>query len=59
MTDERCPRCQWPMTELRGGGSRHPVSTGRVDYRRCICGAWLLIVNDTLAGATRTATIEA
>lgn len=53
MNDERCPRCQWPLSELLHGGSSHPVAAGRLDYRRCVCGTWLLIVNGVLAGATR------
>ncbi|NYI91997.1 hypothetical protein HNR02_005372 [Amycolatopsis endophytica] len=53
MDDERCPRCQWPLTELQRSGSSHPASAGRVDYRRCVCGTWLLVVNGTLTGATR------
>jgi hypothetical protein len=49
----RCPRCGWPVDELdRKAGSVHPVSRGVLSYRRCVCGSWLLQVNDVIVGAT-------
>jgi len=54
MSDERCPRCQWPLAELLRDASSHPVADGRLEYQRCVCGAWLLVVNGVLAAATRT-----
>jgi hypothetical protein len=31
------------------------MSRGRVDYRRCVCGSWLTLLNGDVVGATRSA----
>ncbi|WP_158891685.1 hypothetical protein [Amycolatopsis anabasis] len=55
MPDDLCPRCGWPLAELPSSTrSVHPVSSGRVSYRRCVCGSWLLQLNGRIAGATRS-----
>ncbi|WP_170200523.1 MULTISPECIES: hypothetical protein [Prauserella] len=55
MIDQRCPRCGWPIRELPvPAASTHPMSSGQVSYRRCVCGSWLLVLNGEVLGATRT-----
>jgi hypothetical protein len=31
------------------------MSRGRVDYRHCVCGSWLALLNGDVVGATRPA----
>ncbi|MEU6641733.1 hypothetical protein ABZ863_04215 [Saccharomonospora sp. NPDC046836] len=55
MTDQhRCPHCGWPARELPAD-SVHASSRGRLSYRRCLCGSWLLELDGVVLGATRTA----
>jgi hypothetical protein len=51
MVENRCPRCGWPIAEL-AAGSVHPVAQGRVTYRRCVCGSWVLQVNGAVVAST-------
>jgi hypothetical protein len=54
MDENRCPRCAWPLAELPTPADfAHRVSRGHVDYRRCVCGSWLALVNGMVVGATR------
>ncbi|WP_051116629.1 hypothetical protein [Amycolatopsis nigrescens] len=53
MEENTCPRCGWPLRKLVWAeGSAHPVSTGHVSYRRCVCGAWVLRFDDEPIAAT-------
>jgi hypothetical protein len=51
MPSNHCPRCGCPLAELIPD-STHRASDGRVGYRRCVCGQWLVEVNGILVGAT-------
>jgi len=52
MNETRCPHCAWPTAELPAAPD-HPMSRGHVDYRRCVCGSWLTLLNGDVVGATR------
>jgi hypothetical protein len=52
MNETRCPQCAWPTAELPAA-PEHAMSQGRVDYRRCVCGSWLALLNGDVVGATR------
>jgi hypothetical protein len=54
MDETRCPQCAWPTAELPHTSER-PMSRGRVDYRHCVCGSWLALLNGDIVGATRPA----
>ncbi|WP_165960423.1 hypothetical protein [Actinocrispum wychmicini] len=41
-----CPHCAWPVRDLPA--ERHRTSEGVVDYRRCVCGSWIVLVEKTL-----------
>ncbi|MBP2327485.1 hypothetical protein JOF56_007870 [Kibdelosporangium banguiense] len=45
-----CPSCGWPTDDLPT--SAHRTSEGIVDYRRCVCGTWLVQLNGSTV-ATR------
>ncbi|NKQ52152.1 hypothetical protein HFP15_04570 [Amycolatopsis sp. K13G38] len=49
MPDHECPSCGCPLAELLAESS-HVVSDGRVAYRRCVCGKWLVEINGSLVG---------
>ncbi|QWF85042.1 hypothetical protein [Amycolatopsis sp. CA-230715] len=51
-TNTTCPRCGWPAGERLDTGSTHPVSDGRVSYRQCLCGSWLILVDGGLIAVT-------
>ncbi|OZM72888.1 hypothetical protein CFN78_11535 [Amycolatopsis antarctica] len=54
MTVRTCPRCGWPVAELTPDpGEELPTSGGRVGYRRCVCGSWLVVLDGIVAGSTR------
>ncbi|UIJ63569.1 hypothetical protein LWP59_19005 [Amycolatopsis acidiphila] len=51
MTDSRCPHCGCPLAELLPG-SVHRAAEGRVGYRRCACGEWLVEIDGIVVGST-------
>ncbi|MFF5095877.1 hypothetical protein [Actinosynnema sp. NPDC000082] len=45
----RCPHCAWPVDH-----PAYPADThGPVAYRRCPCGAWLVLERGDLIAAPR------
>jgi hypothetical protein len=50
MQNTRCPHCGCPLAELLAG-STHRAAEGKVGYRRCVCGAWLVEINGIVVGA--------
>ncbi|WP_185845966.1 hypothetical protein [Kibdelosporangium aridum] len=47
-----CPSCAWPIAEL--STSAHRTSEGVVDYRQCVCGTWLVLVNGRTVSSVAT-----
>ncbi|WP_200834577.1 hypothetical protein [Amycolatopsis alkalitolerans] len=51
MPEPRCPHCGCPLAELLPD-SVHPSAEGKVGYRRCACGAWLVEIGGIVVGTT-------
>ncbi|ACU37330.1 hypothetical protein KCV87_02905 [Actinosynnema pretiosum subsp. pretiosum] len=48
----RCPHCGWPVDDPAYPADAH----GPVAYRRCACGAWLVLERGALVASPRVRT---
>nr|WP_198151262.1 hypothetical protein [Kibdelosporangium sp. MJ126-NF4]CEL13760.1 hypothetical protein [Kibdelosporangium sp. MJ126-NF4]CTQ99446.1 hypothetical protein [Kibdelosporangium sp. MJ126-NF4] len=39
-----CSHCGWPLRDLPAASAHH-TSQGVIRYQRCVCGAWLVLLN--------------
>lgn len=52
VSSDRCPHCGWPAAESsHEPGSAYRTSAGTLRYRRCVCGAWLLVLCGVVVAA--------
>ncbi|GAA1938633.1 hypothetical protein [Amycolatopsis minnesotensis] len=51
-TNTTCPHCGWPARDRVDTGSTHHVSDGRVSYRQCLCGSWLILIDGGVTAVT-------
>jgi hypothetical protein len=51
-----CAQCGWPVRETGSQPlSTHVTSMGSLQYRRCLCGAWLVLLDGSVVGQTDVA----
>jgi hypothetical protein len=50
-----CAQCGWPVCDAGPWrASAHPTSDGTLRYLRCVCGAWLVLLDGGIIGQTAT-----